>query len=211
MFRNGRELPPSSIARLAQRQSYFQRSTGPVRWSNMSLPVEELHIAGIAAAGCDLTPPRSEVFATPASAAMARLQRLNTAAGLIAENAPEVIDMPEAARGMEQALVGALVSCLGTNDACEDKSAQRRHRAIMRRFHAVLDAEAERPLYVLEMAEAIGVSVRSLSACCHEHLGMGPRSTCCCGVCIWRGRRYTRPTRIRRQSLMWPRSMASGS
>ena len=99
----------------------------------------------------------------------------------MAESAPEVIDVPGAARGMEQALVGALVSCFGTNDSGEDKSAQRRHRAIMRRFHAVLKAEPERPLYVLEMAQAIGASVRSLSACCQEHLGDGPaRSSCCC-------------------------------
>ena len=80
MFRNGLELPPGGIARLARRQSYFQRSVGPARWSNMSLPVEDLQTAGITAAGCDLTPPRSKVFATPAPAAMARLQRLNAAA-----------------------------------------------------------------------------------------------------------------------------------
>ena len=91
----------------------------------------------------------------------------------MAEIAPEVIDVPEAARGMEQALVGALVSCFSMNDGGEDKSAQRRHRAIMRRFHAALEAKADRPLYVLEMAEAIGVSIRSLSACCQEHLAMG--------------------------------------
>jgi hypothetical protein len=157
MFRNGIEMPPGAIARLARRQSYFQRSVGPVRWSNMSLAVEDLQTAGSTATGCDLTPPRSEVFAIPVPAAMATLQRLNTAAGLIAESAPEVIDVPEAARGMEQALVGALVSCFSADDGGEDKSAQRRHRAIMRRFHAALEAEAERPFYVLEMAEAVGV------------------------------------------------------
>ena len=106
---------------------------------------------------------------------MAKLQRLHAATGLIAESAPEVIDIPEAARGMEQALAEALVSCFGTVDGCEDKSAQRRHRVIMRRFHTVLQADADRPFYVLELAEAIGVSVRSLSACCQEHLGMGPK------------------------------------
>lgn len=175
MFRNGIELPLGGIARLARRQCYFQRSVGPIGWSNMSLSVEDLQTAGITATGCDLMPPCSEVFAIPSPAAMARLQRLNMAACLMAESAPEVIDVPEAARGMEQALVGALVSCFSTNDGGEDKSAQRRHRAIMRRFWTVLEAEADRPLYVLEMAEAIGVSVRSLSACCQEHLGMGPK------------------------------------
>jgi len=171
IFRNGVELPPNGIARLARHQSYFQRSLGPVRWTNMSLPVEELHTA----ASCDLTPPQVEAIATPAPTAMAKLQRLNAAAGSLAESAPEVIDIPEAARGLEQALVEALVTCLGTADRFEDKAAQRRHHAIMRRFHAVLEAEPDRPLYVLEMAEAVGVSVRTLSACCHEHLGVGPK------------------------------------
>ena len=175
MFRGGIKMGPDSIARLARRQSYFQRSTGPVAWGCMSLPAEEMRSAGIKAAGCDLMPPSSEIVATPVPGAMAKLQRLHAAAGLLAERAPEVIHQPEAARGLEQALVESLTACFSTDDGIEDRSSQRRHGMIMRRFNAVLRADADRPLYVLEMAEAIGVSVSSLSACCQEHLGMGPK------------------------------------
>ena len=44
---------------------------------------------------------------------MARLQRLHAAAGQLAKDAPEIIAHPEAARGLEQALIEAMVGCLG--------------------------------------------------------------------------------------------------
>jgi AraC-like DNA-binding protein len=175
LFRSGIELAPNSIARLAQCQMYFQRSTGPVSWGNMSLPVDEIHLAGIVGAGCDLTPPPAETIFATTPAAMAKLQRLHAAAGLLAETAPEVLDQPEPRHALEKALVEALVGCFSTRDGIEDRSTQRQHKKIMQRFHAILHAATDRPLYVLEIARMIGVSERSLSACCQEYLGMGPK------------------------------------
>lgn len=175
VFHSGIELGANSIARAAQFQSCFQRSAGPICWGTMSLPVEEMHMAGIVAGGFDLRPPSNELIVTPQPCAIERLRQLHSAAGVLAESAPEVISHPEVAHGLEQALTEAMVGCLSTNEEAEDKSAQRRHRTIMRRFHSVLQANANRAFYVLEIAEAIGTSVRSLSACCQEHLGMGPK------------------------------------
>jgi transcriptional regulator GlxA family with amidase domain len=112
----------------------------------------------------------------PPPNAMAKLQELHRAAGLLAEDLPEVITHPEVAHGLEQALIQAMTACLDTGDAQEDTSAQRRHKTIMRRFYASLEADSDRPLYVLELATKIGVSVRSLSTCCHEFLGVGPKA-----------------------------------
>ena len=81
---------------------------------------------------------------------------------------------PQAARGLEQVLLQAMVACLRTDDVHEVKAGQRHHRKIMQRFHATLAADPDRPWYALEMAIAVGASLRSLSACCQEHLGMGP-------------------------------------
>jgi AraC-like DNA-binding protein len=175
VFRSGIEVNSNSIARSARYQSHFQRSTGPLCWGTMSLPVDEMHLAGIAAGGYELAPPSSEVIVTPQPDALAKLQRLHHAAGMLAEGSPKVLDHPEVARGLEQALLQAMVSCLCTDDDCQNRAAQRRHSTIMRRFHSVLQADAERPFYVLEIAEAIGTSVRSLSACCQAQLGMGPK------------------------------------
>ncbi len=174
LIRGGTELTSDSVARLALNQSSFQRVTGSVRWGTISLPVETIVSEGVGA-GCDLTPPRSDLIVTPDASAMAELRRLHASVGRVAETAPEVIEIPEVARGMEQAFIEALAVCLGTDQSREDTAGQRRHKTIMQRFHQMLDAEASRPIYVLEMAEAVGVSIRCLSACCLEHLGMGAK------------------------------------
>jgi transcriptional regulator GlxA family with amidase domain len=44
---------------------------------------------------------------------------------------------------------------------------------MMQRFHSTLNAAADQPVYVLEIAMAIGTTPRSLSICCEEYLGIG--------------------------------------
>jgi AraC-like DNA-binding protein len=72
-------------------------------------------------------------------------------------------------------LIETMVACLTTGDAVEDRAAQRRHGAIMRRFHAVLEANDDQALYIPEICETIGVSERTLRVCCQEHLGVSPK------------------------------------
>jgi AraC-like DNA-binding protein len=175
LFYNGTTLMPDSIACLKRRESFFQRSDGPVVWGCMSVPEDIIHSAVPAVAGWDPTAPRTKMVVAAAPGEIAKLRRLHAAVGLLAEKAPEVIEQPEAARGLEQALIETLAECFSTGDSSEDRSTHRRHQKIMRNFHAILQGDAERPLYVLEMAEMMGVSVRSLTACCQEYLGMGPK------------------------------------
>ena len=126
-------------------------------------------------AGCDLMPPRSTTLITPSPSAMARLQRLHAAAAQLAEDAPEVIAHPEAARGFEQALIEALVDCLREGARYEDRSTLRHHAAILRRFRKAVKENPEQPLYIPELCTAIGVSDRTLRVCCQEQLGMSPK------------------------------------
>jgi AraC-like DNA-binding protein len=53
--------------------------------------------------------------------------------------------------------------------------AQAQHAVVMRRFRRVVEENLDHPLYIPEICQAIGVSSRTLQACCHEHLGMGPK------------------------------------
>lgn len=172
--RGGAEVNASSIARVARNHSYFQRSFGPTCWGAISLPQDDLPSIE-AAIGRDLTPPTDEVIVTPPPDAMTRLQHLHLAAGQVAEHAPELLAHSEAARGLEQALLDALLACLKTEDVRDCTFPQRRHQSIMRRFYAALEADPDRPLYVLELAQAICVPVRTLSVCCHEQLGIGAK------------------------------------
>ena len=112
LLAGGMEMQPTSIVRHSEGQSYHRRSSGFASYGAMSLPVEEMAAVGEAMAAVDLTPPRDAMLITPPPAAMTRLQRLHAAAGHLAENAPEIIAHPEAARGLEQLLIQALVECL---------------------------------------------------------------------------------------------------
>lgn len=141
----------------------------------MSLLVEEMAFLGATIAGCGLTPPKQPLIVTPAPLAATRLQRLHAATGELVETAPEIITHPEAARGLEQALIEALVGCLGEGYEQKSTAAQGQHAIVMRRFRRVLEENTEQPLYILDICNAIKVSDRTLQMCCQEHLGMSPK------------------------------------
>jgi AraC-like DNA-binding protein len=175
LIRNGVELTSETIVRVADRQSLFQRSAGPTNWGTISLPVKDLPCLSELVPGCELTPPPGEQIVTPRPGALANLQCVHAAVGSLAKQAPKLLDNLEVARCMEQILLQVLVACLDSGDMCEQTTAQRHHQTIMQRFHAFLEANPTRPVYVLEIAKAVGASVRTLSICCQEHLGMGPK------------------------------------
>jgi AraC-like DNA-binding protein len=140
----------------------------------VSLPLEEIASLGVIA-GTNLTPSVDAQTSRPIPEAITNLRRLHEAAGHLAENAPVVLAHPEVARGLEQALIGAMIDCVGDGSAREDKAALRRHAAIMRRFHRVIEQHVDQPLYLPELCREIGASERTLRECCQEHLGVGPK------------------------------------
>jgi len=168
-------MRPTNIVRHSERESGFQHSSGSASFAAMSLSAEEMVLLGATIAGCDLTPPRQALTVTPLPPAMTKLQRLHAAAGHLAENAPEIIAHPQAARGLEQALIEALVDCLGTREVREDRSALWHHASVMRRFRSAVEETPDQPVYIPELCTAIGVSDRTLRVCCQEQLGMSPK------------------------------------
>jgi AraC-like DNA-binding protein len=70
--------------------------------------------------------------------------------------------------------VEALVHCLGNGDVGEDRSALRRHAAIMRKFYEVVENNADEALFIPDLCAAIGTTERTLRTCCEEHLGTSP-------------------------------------
>jgi AraC-like DNA-binding protein len=175
LVRGGVEMQPTDIVRHAEDEAYFQRSSGSASFGAMSLPEEDMAAIGEAMAGLDLTPPRDAMLVTPQPSAMARLQRLHAAAGHLAEEAPEVILNADAARGLEQALVEAMISCLSEGHVGEERSALRHHATILRRFRRAVEENPDQALYIPELCKAIAVSDRTLRVCCQEQLGMSPK------------------------------------
>jgi AraC-like DNA-binding protein len=175
VIHDGIEVKPDNFVRAGTMTSHFQRSFGPVCWSSFSLPVEDVIDLRRLWGGSQLALPANEQTSVSRPAALANIQRLQAVVEVIAREAPEMIENPNTAQGLEQTLKLALGACLADCGTTEQASTRRQHQKIMRRFHTVLDANAERPLYVLEIAKAVGASVRSLTACCHDYLGMGPK------------------------------------
>lgn len=175
LIQRGIEINPSAIFLHGSDQEYYQRSSGDANFGTMSLPVA--HIAGAAGliAGRDLVPLRDGTSITPAPAAMARLQRLHAAAAQLADQAPEIIINPDAARGLEQTLITALADCLADREDRAGDLAQGQHAIVMRRFRRLVEDNPEQPLYIPEICAAIRVSERTLRACCQEHLGVSPK------------------------------------
>jgi AraC-like DNA-binding protein len=174
VIRNGVQLEVTGISRLRPGQSYYQHTSGPTSIAGISLPLDEIAILGAAVLGHDLA-PNDDMTITPSPNAMGRLQRLHAAAGELAEDAPAVLAHPGAARGLEQALIEAMMDCLSGGEFHEDRAALRQHAAIMWRFHRAIEQHIDQPLYVPELCKEIGVSDRTLRICCQEHLGMGPK------------------------------------
>ena len=167
-------MQPTDLARLADGQISYQRASGPVSWASMSLPVEAIAAISATIAWSDLTPPRDAVMLASPPAMMERLRRLHAAAGYLAQQAPEIIANPAAARGLEEELVQGLIACVRKTDSGEDQAAKRRHAIVMKRFRAVVEARGNEPIYLSELCAALNVSDRTLRVCCQEHLGVSP-------------------------------------
>lgn len=141
----------------------------------MSLPNADMADLGATYGGADFTAPRDRLIFSPAPAALERLQKLHAAAGCLAEHAPEVIAVPEAAHGLEQALIAAMAECLAVSDKPPAADRHGRHAMIMRRFRAVLEKDLDQVLHVPEICDRIGTSARTLNVCCNDALGMSPQ------------------------------------
>ena len=168
--RGGVETTPTTIM-LGSEFDYYQQSSGPVHFGSMSLPTGEMigtveKVKDASSGGATLISPRPE--------AMARLLRLHREAGDLAEKTPEIIADRNAAHGLEQALIHAMLDCLGQGRIDGDRSAVRRYQLIMRRFRQVLETHRDDALFLPQMCGMIGVSERTLRRCCQEQIGMGP-------------------------------------
>jgi AraC-like DNA-binding protein len=171
----GVEIEDNEVTPVAAGQSGWHRLSGATSWGSMSLPTEYLAAISADVAGRDLTPSHhGRAIAVPLPV-MARLQRLHAAAGQLAETAPEIIANPDAARGLEQQLMEAMLACVGGTEVRQDTAALRRHAAIVERFRAAAMARTDRAVYLTEVCAEIGVNVRTLLLCCQEQLGMGPK------------------------------------
>ena len=171
----GFDLQPLAILRHRLGGPSFQYTSGPSTLGALSLPLEDFESAIGVVAGSDVMPPRDTLVATPRIAAMEKLLRLHATAGYLAETSPEIIANPEAARGLEQALIEAAVGCLTEAEAAEERSARGRHELVVQRFYRMMEDHPRDALYIPQVCKAIGVAERTLRMCCYDQLGVSPK------------------------------------
>jgi AraC-like DNA-binding protein len=92
----------------------------------------------------------------------------------MAEGRAGALTDAQAAHGLEQQLLHALIECLSTGFTDNETSAARRHRGILARFEDLLQTEPFPRM--ADVCAALGISERMLRECCKKHLGMGPNS-----------------------------------
>ena len=168
----GIEVMPGDII-VNTLEAEHRRCDSDLDYGSMSIPAEELDTAVEAITGCELMGKSEARILHPHPQLMSRLLKLHRAIGQLAHDTPNLLQVPEVLRALENEFVHVMVRCLA--DAVgKPNTVARRHDAIIARFEEFLEANPDRPLYLIEICTAIGVAERTLRACCEEHLGMGP-------------------------------------
>ena len=166
----GIEVRTGEILTLGPGQRVHARTPGRAHWSAIQVPDQELAQYGCALNGARFVVPPVARWRPPPAVAR-QLRSLHRPAIRMAEARAGALTDLQAAHGLEQQLLHALIECLAEG-AEEETATGRRHRDILARFEDLLVAEPSAG--VADICAALGVSQRSLRDCCKEHLCMGP-------------------------------------
>ena len=167
----GVQTRAGEIITIGQGQRIHARTDGPCRWGSIQLSGDDLAGYGRTLTGAEFVVPPVARWRPP-RAGLRQLRHFHRAAIRAAEMRSRALADNEAAHGLEEQLIHALVECLSTRSVDEETEAACRHRDTLARFEDLLDAE---PLPgIAEIIVALGTSHRMLRECCKTHLGMGP-------------------------------------
>jgi AraC-like DNA-binding protein len=169
---NRMEMRVGEMITFGPGQRMHARTDGPSQWGVIRLPVEDFVQYGSALRGATPIVPAVARWRPP-RAALRQLRHLHQVAIRTAEARSGVLADVEAAHGLEQQLIDALIECLCRGAPREETAAACRHREILGGFEDLL--QADRSARVSEICAALGVSDRLLRACCKEQLRIGPR------------------------------------
>jgi AraC-like DNA-binding protein len=169
----GMEVTPADIV-VYGFDLLHQRSASGFHYGTMSVPVQDFPALCRAIVGREFLEEPHTSIVRPDPALMSRMLKLHRNVGQLAHDVPDILQLPEVLRALENELVHVMIRCLAEGAAVESTTGSRRHDAIIARFEEFLEANPDRPLYLIEICAAIGVAERTLRASCEEHLGMGP-------------------------------------
>jgi AraC-like DNA-binding protein len=169
----GQKVTPSDILTYGH-DVVHQRSEADFQYGTMSVSTKDFPTLCTTIVGRNFLEDAMNTLVRPDPALLSRLRRLHNAVGQLAHDTPDILELPEVRRALEEQLIHVMVRCLADAASIETTVAYRRHDAVVARFEEFLEANPDRPLYLTEICAAIGVAERTLRASCEEHLGMGP-------------------------------------
>ncbi len=150
------------------------RTAGPSRWAAVLVPVRSLARYARKTADTMLAGRIRALRWTPPSKSYKILQNLHAAAIRAVEiGRPELISK-QAAHGLDQQILEALVECLSGVPIAARTPTMRRLRDVMVRFESLLDTHDHDNLRVADVCLALGISSWTLGRACRSHLGIGP-------------------------------------
>lgn len=168
---NGIEVAKSDLTYCGPDSEYVASASAGC-WAGITVPPEILLSASRALTGCDIPVSKvSQLIRTPPPL-MARLNNLHEAVTRLASTVPDILAHLEVSAAIEQELLRALIGCLTGSATFQEPNHNR--QSIMRRFHQVLEAHQDAPLYLAEICAAVGVTERTLRFVCSDYLGMSP-------------------------------------
>jgi len=171
----GLELGLGDFSFHARGERMHHRTSQPHRWGMISLPHSQLAFYSKALTGMRLDlPPFGQAIRPPASAAAFLIER-HVSACRLAETKPELIAHEQVERAMEQEFIHALINCLTIDSAWSKRQVRRDEEDVLLRFEdALTDDDVGRRPNTSELSAAVGVTERTLRACCEELLGLSP-------------------------------------
>jgi AraC-like DNA-binding protein len=170
---NGAEVGYDQVGAFGPGVSCFFRLQGPTKWASVSLTKADIDSLCVPHLEDHLDWMTRGMVFSPAAAALRRLRALQVSARHLAESPPGLSACPETV-DLEQAFIQVLFETIDLPTPPFDTLARQHQQTVISRFHAILEAAEDRPLYMPEVSRAIGVSGRTLRAACQTQLGVSP-------------------------------------
>ena len=168
----GVETRVNEIVTLGPGARLHARTGGALQWGMLGISAGELLKYGRTLIGAHFAVlPDIARWQSP-PAATRELRGLFRAAIRAAETRPDRLADAEAAHGLEQQVIHALIECLFPVPVEEESPAARRHRNLLARFEDLLRVGPQRPMP--DICAELLISERLLRDCCKLCLGLSP-------------------------------------
>jgi AraC-like DNA-binding protein len=169
---NGVRLKRGDLALHVPGDRFHQRTTGATRWGLISVSLDDLKGYVRTLLEVDL-PVDSTQLLRSSGRSSAALLHLQAQAGRLARSKPSLLGRREVSRALEQELIHALVTALGSARPAGRSGTWLRRAGTMARFECALAARGQIQSLPALSAE-ISVPERTLRAYCATFLGCGP-------------------------------------